>query len=378
MKIVIATDSFKGSMTSIEASEHIEAGINRVFSDCNIIKIPVADGGEGTVDSILNSYGGEYYSLVVTDPLLTPVNAVYGILNDGTALIEMASASGLPLVPESARDPLRATTKGTGEMILSAMNRKCRRIIVGLGGSATTDGGVGMAQALGYSFLDSSGKELTSGGGSLNKLSYIDTANVDHRLKDTEIIIASDVINPLFGKNGAAYVFSPQKGADSATVKRLDENLRHFDSIVKGYCDIQIASEPGTGAAGGLGYGLMAFCSATMKSGINMILDTIDFDSRIENADLIITGEGKIDGQSIFGKVPTGIAERAKKKNIPVLVIAGGIGDDINQVYEYGISSIMSTVNKAMPLSDAISQAPELLSDATERAMRIMQIGMNL
>lgn len=378
MKILIASDSFKGTITSLEAADYIEKGIRKVFPDSINHKIAVADGGEGTVEAILENSGGDLISVDVTGPQGNRVTASYGILKDKTAIIEMASASGLPLVPENRRNPLLMTTKGTGELILSALDRGCRKIIIGLGGSATNDGGVGMAQALGIGFKDKQGNELNSGGGSLQNLSTIDLAGSDKRLKQTEIIIASDVTNPLLGKNGASYVYGPQKGADPHMVDLLDKNLQHLNSIAEDQLKLKLAETAGAGAAGGLGYGLLAFCNAQIQSGIEILLDTIEFNTLLPGTDMVITGEGRIDGQSINGKVPVGIAGRAKKYNIPVLVIAGGMEGNFEAVYDYGIDSIMSTVNRAMALKEAMNKGPALLIDAAERAMRMIKMGMGI
>ena len=378
MKIIVAPDSFKGSCTSMEASLAIGKGILKVLPDADIVRIPMADGGEGTVEALLSSCGGRTIETVVTGPLGEKVTCTFGILNNGIAVIEMSAASGLTLVPEGKRNPLITTTFGTGELIKAALDNGCKKIIIGIGGSATNDGGAGMAQALGISLKDSGGNELGFGGGELGKLADIDISNLDPRINGTEIIVACDVTNPLYGEKGASEVYGPQKGATYEMVAVLDNNLKHFSEIIKNKLGKDIANIPGAGAAGGLGAGLIAFCNAALKSGINTILDACDFDRHIKDCDLIITGEGRIDAQSAYGKVPAGIAKRAKKFNKPVLVIAGGIGKDASAVYDVGIDGIMAIVNKAMPLDEAMSNAAELLEDAAERAMRIIKIGMKL
>ncbi|MGL1893901.1 MAG: glycerate kinase [Spirochaetaceae bacterium] len=378
MKFLIAPDSFKGSCSSLEAANSIEKGILKVFPNSQTVKLSVADGGEGTVEAILQSCNGKLIYKTVTGPDNNPVEASYGILPNGTAIIEMASASGLPIVPIEKRNALTATTKGTGELIISAIDNGCTKIIIGLGGSATTDGGVGMAQALGYSFLDANGKELENGGGVLSDLVKISDKNIDSRITGVEFIAACDVNNPLFGKTGAAYIYAPQKAATTDMVKLLDSGLIHLDSVVKDTLGVNNSNTLGAGAAGGLGFGVLTFCKGILKSGITTVLDAIEFDKHLEGTDLVITGEGRIDGQSLNGKVPVGIAEKTKSKNIPLLVIAGGIGDKIDEAYKLGIDSVMSIVNCPMPLEEAMNNSKELLTDSAERAMRMIKIGMNL
>jgi glycerate kinase len=378
MKILIAPDSFKGTNSSIRVIGRIEAGIKKVVPDAEIVRIPIADGGEGTVEALVLGAGGEYFTERVTGPMGEPVDAVYGVLANGAAVIEMAASSGLPLVPEGKRNPLAATTYGVGQLIKAALDRGCKRIVIGLGGSATNDCGVGMAQSLGVSFKDASGKELAHGGGPLAGLATVDIGGLDPRLKDVEITIASDVSNPLCGLTGASRIFGPQKGADENMVLQLDKNLAHVAETVKAQLGVDLAEQPGAGAAGGLGYAMLAFCGARMKPGIETVRDAVDLDKHLPACDLVITGEGKIDGQSAFGKVPVGVAGRVKKYGLPVLAIVGDIGDGAEAVYAYGVDSIMSSVNKAMPLSEALSRGGELLEEAAERAMRMIMIGCHI
>jgi len=378
MKILIAPDSFKGTNTSIRVATHIENGIRRVMPDAEIVKIPIADGGEGTVEALVVGAGGKYHTAKVVGPMGEEAEAVFGVLDSGIAAIEMAAASGLPMVPDEKRDPRKATTYGTGQLIKAAMDLGCKEIVIGLGGSATNDGGVGMAQALGVSFKDAAGRELGYGGGPLAELASIDVSGLDPRVAQTTITIASDVTNPLCGDTGASAIFGPQKGADPEMVKLLDANLAHLADVVEAQLGLDMMNIPGAGAAGGMGYGLIAFCGAASKSGIVTVLDTVGVDSYLADCDLVITGEGKIDGQSVFGKVPVGVAERVKKFGIPVLAIVGDMGEGSQAVYEYGIDSIMSTVNKAMPLKEALERSSELLVDAAERAMRMIMIGMKI
>lgn len=378
MNILICPDSFKGSATSLEAADYISRGVKKVFPEAVITKLSVADGGEGTVESILHNCPGTMVTCRVTGPNNHPVDASYALLDSGIAIIEMAEASGITLIDKNSPDPMGANTYGTGELILSALNNGCNKIIIGIGGSATTDGGTGMAKALGYRFFDNEDNEITLGGAGLNNLHYIDMSGVDKRIFDIEVTVACDVNNPLYGERGAASVYAPQKGADQLMVEILDQGLRKLHSVVKNELGFSSALIPGAGAAGGLGFGLLTFCKAELQSGITTVIDTINFDYYLKKCDLIITGEGRIDGQSVNGKVPVGIGERAKKRGIPVIVITGGIGGKLETVYEYGISSVISTVNSPMTLSDAIERTEQLMIDAAESVMRIVNVGMNI
>lgn len=376
MRIVIAPDSFKGSLSSAAAAECIGRGVLKVFPQAEIIKIPMADGGEGTVEALVSATGGRLVEQKVMGPLGQKVNAVYGILDDGTAIIEMAAASGLTLIPEEKRNPMTTTSYGTGELIKAALDSECSKILIGIGGSATNDGGMGMAQALGAKFLDESGKDLGFGGGELGRLDCIDISGLDSRLNNVEMVVACDVSNPLCGENGASFVYGPQKGADAEEVSILDKNLKHYAQIIREQLGKDIIDVPGAGAAGGLGAGLMVFLNAKLKSGIETVMDIVHMDNHLQGADLVITGEGKIDGQSIYGKVPVGVAQYAKRYHIPVLAVVGGIDKGASLVYEYGIDSIMSIIDKAMPLEQSMKDAAVLMEDSVERAMRMIRIGM--
>ncbi len=378
MKILIAPDSFKGSATSRRAAEAIGKGVHEVFPDAELIEIPVADGGEGTVEALTESMNGKIIRKKVKGPLGEAVDAEYGLLPGDVAVIEMASASGLPLVPDNKRNPLITSTYGTGQLILDALKKGCKEIILGIGGSATNDGGTGMARALGYKFQDSSGDDLAEGGGSLINLAEIDDSKVDESIFKTKLFIACDVINPLTGTEGASHIYGAQKGASPDDIELLDRALGKLASVVSAKYNRTNGNIPGAGAAGGLGYGLMEFCGGELKSGIEIILDLIKFDDYLEGVDLVISGEGRIDGQSVYGKVPVGIAGRAKKKNIPVLVVVGDIGPKVDAVYNHGIDAVMSSVNKAMSLEEAMSRSYELLIDSSSRAMRMIKIGMAL
>lgn len=355
MKIIIAPDSFKESMTSKEAADSIEKGFRAIFPEADYTKIPVADGGEGTVQALVDATDGSIIEKTVTGPLGTPVSATYGLLGDGrTAVIEMAEASGLHLVPRQLRNPLKTTTRGTGELIADAVSHGVTEIIIGLGGSATNDGGAGMASGLGVRFLNENGQELADGGGSLHHLASIDMSGLSPDVQRVKVRAACDVENPLTGENGASFVFGPQKGASEETKVLLDQNLHHFARVLKRQLGMEADKVKGAGAAGGLGAGLIAFLHAELKSGIEIVLDTLSFSDQIRGADLIITGEGQIDGQTIFGKTPAGIAKCAAAQGIPVIAIAGSLGKGFENVYSAGITAAFSIVPGAVSLEEAL------------------------
>ena len=379
MKIVVAPNSFKGSSTAVEVSEAIEQGIREVFPEAEVIKIPMADGGDGTVECLVNATGGEILKEKVIGPLGDKVLAHYGILGDKrTAVIEMAAASGLTLVPENKRNPLITTTYGTGQLIKAVLNQGCRKMIIGIGGSATNDGGAGMVQALGVKLLDQEGKEVGFGGGELKKIVKIDISCMDNRLSDTKVLVASDVNNPLCGPQGASKIYGPQKGATPEVIEELDKSLSYFAELIKRDLNKEVKDIPGAGAAGGLGAGLMAFLNAELRPGIEIIIEIVKIEQIIRESDLLITGEGRIDAQSVFGKVPFGLGKMAKKYNVPVIAIVGEIGEGFSQIYEYGINSIMSIISKAISIDEAMQMSKSLLKDATERMMRIIKIGMDI
>lgn len=378
MQIIIAPDSFKGSVSAIEAANSIERGIKKVFREAVTIKIPIADGGEGTVDAIIMGSKGTYKETIVTGPLGEKIKAVYGILPDGSAVIEMAAASGITLVPKEKLNPMKATTYGTGELVKAALDDGVKKIIMGIGGSATNDGGMGFAQALGAVFKDQKGNVLGLGAKYLKDICTVDVTKLDKRLAEVEFVVACDVTNTLCGPQGASAVYGPQKGATPQLVQELDDALRHYAGIIKDQLKKDILEVPGTGAAGGLGAGLLIFCRATLKSGIKTVLEAVNIDQYLKTTTIIITGEGKIDGQSIYGKVPVGIADAAKPYNIPVIAIVGSIGEDSSKVYDYGIASIMSILDNPMSLEQAISSGKDLLEDSAERMMRLLKAGMSL
>jgi glycerate kinase len=379
MKVVIAPDSFKGSLTALRAAEAMEIGLRRVFPSAEVEKVPMADGGEGTVQSLVDATGGMVIAERVLDPLGLEIDAQYGALGDGvTAVIEMAAASGLTLVPPDQRNPLATTTYGTGQLIQAALDRECRKLIIGIGGSATNDGGAGMAQALGTRLMTASGKQIKWGGGGLSDLVSIDDSELDPRLAETETVVACDVNNPLTGERGASHVYGPQKGATPEMVELLDANLAHFDKILRHDLGKSVGDIPGAGAAGGLGAGLLAFLNATLRSGVEIVMEATQLEQKFVGANLVITGEGQINFQTVFGKTPVGVATLAKTHNIPVIAIAGSISNDAGGVYDAGIDAMIDIVSEPMPLEVAIENAAPLIAAAAERAGRMVAIGLRM
>ena len=374
VKIIIAPDSFKGSLTARQAADAIERGVRRVTPDADIISIPMADGGEGTVRALVDAIGGRLILVRVTGPLGEPVAATYGILGDGTtAVIEMAEAAGLHLVG-AMPDPLHATTRGVGELILDALDHGAERIIVGLGGSATNDGGAGMAQALGVRLFDADGCNLPGGGAALADLDRIDCTGLDPRVTRTPIILASDVTNPLTGPDGASAVFGPQKGATPAMVERLDRALAHYAAVVRRDTGRSVDATPGSGAAGGLGAGFLAFTDATMRSGIDLVIETVGLKERAVCADYCFTGEGRIDGQTQYGKTPMGVA-RAMHEAAPacrVIALAGSIGEDAEQLNALGFAAVFGIQSGAVCLQEALAGASRNLERTAEQVMRLL------
>ncbi len=362
MRIVIAPDSFKGSVSAKEVAQAIADGLKVALPDSEFDLVPMADGGEGTVEALVVATGGKIVTKRVTGPLGEPVDAFFGILGDGeTAVIEMAAAAGLHLVPPEKRNPLLTTTYGVGELIKAALDAGCKRVIVGIGGSATNDGGAGMAQALGAKLLDEDGNEIGFGGGELGKVARIDISELDSRLRETEILVACDVTNPLTGPNGASAVYGPQKGATPEMVKLLDENLRHYAAIIRRDLGVDVEHVPGAGAAGGLGAGLMAFCQAKLKRGVELVIQAVRLDERVQKANLVITGEGKIDFQTGFGKVPHGVAQVAKRYKKPVIAIVGQLGEGSEKCREWGIDACFAITDKPMSEQDAMANTLALL-----------------
>jgi len=380
MKILIAPNAFKGSLTAVAAAQAIADGARRIFPDAELVQLPIADGGDGTLDTIMATAGGEVISVPVMDPLGEIIEARFGLLPDGTAVVEMAEASGIRLISQEDLNPMRTTTFGTGQLILAALDQGARRIIIGVGGSATVDGGAGMALALGVSLVDALGDPIPFGAQGVLALDRINVstldARLDARIAQTEIIVACDVANPLIGPEGASRVFGPQKGADPAMVETLDAALERYAAIILRDTGQAVARLPGSGAAGGLAAGLATFLNARLESGADVVLDTLDVDAKLKNVDLVITGEGAIDAQTVYGKAPIGMAERANARGIPVIALAGSIADDAHVVYEHGVTALMATENRPMSLDDALKNAAALLQDASERALRLFKAGL--
>lgn len=374
MKFVLAPDSFKESMTAKEVCQAMENGIRKVLPDAKIISVPMADGGEGTMDSLIDATNGQKYAVKVTEPLGTPVTAHYGILGDQkTAIIEMAEASGLSYVPQDKRTPAtikKTTTFGTGELINAALKHDVTRVIIGLGGSSTNDGGSGMAQAIGVKFFDHNDHEITQklGGGDLKQITRIDTIDINPKIKKTKFLLASDVTNPLTGTNGASYVFGPQKGADQATAKELDENLSHYAKII----GQNIAQTPGSGAAGGLGAGLLAFTHAKIYPGVKLVANEVHLAEKIKEADYVFTGEGGTDFQTQFGKTPYGVAQIAKKYDVPVISLAGYIGKGIDHLYDKGFTAIFGILAKVENIDQALKDGSQNVERTTENVVRLI------
>jgi len=374
IQIVITPDSFKECLTATQVAEAISAGIKRVIPEAGIISIPIADGGEGTVDALVKATGGTIIPVPTVDALNRPVQAFYGISgNQKTAVIEMASASGLELLEPNERNPLITSTYGTGLLLKAAMEAGFTQIIIGIGGSATNDGGAGMAQALGFRLLDKNGNPIGPGGGSLGELHSIDRSNVHPLLKKTKITVACDVHNQLLGASGATRVYGPQKGATPEMLEILEKNMTHFAQILQQEFNIDISCIPGSGAAGGLGAGLMTFCKAAMASGFELISKQTHLEEYIRQATLVFTAEGKIDSQTASGKTISGVAKLAKKYQVPVIALAGIITDDLSELYNQGVTSVFSIANEPMSLEESKARATELLTGTSERIMRLVQ-----
>ncbi|WP_442593725.1 glycerate kinase [Neobacillus sp. D3-1R] len=375
MKIIIAPDSFKESLSALEAAIAIERGFKEIFPEAEYKKLPMADGGEGTVQSLVDATGGRIVDKVVTGPLGEPVQAFFGILGDRqTAVIEMAAASGLHLVPVEKRNPLITTTRGTGELILAALDLGVKDFIIGIGGSATNDGGAGMVQALGARLLNHEGEEIGPGGGALADLASIDLSELDLRVLDAKIEVACDVDNPLTGPKGASAIYGPQKGATPELVVQLDANLTHYADIVEEQLGKSFRDIPGAGAAGGLGAGLMGFLSASLKRGVDIVLDAVQFEEHVKDADLVITGEGRIDSQTIYGKTPIGVAKASKKFNVPVIGVAGSITKDSHIVYEHGIDALYSIIPGVVTLPEAFENAAVFMQQTARNIAATMKL----
>lgn len=375
MKIVIAPNAFKGSLSAWDASLALEEGIKKGMESAETVKMPIADGGDGTVDALVRDSGGEFVREEVSGPFGEPVRASYGIIEEGkTAVIEMALASGLALVPPGREDPMSASTYGTGELIRKALEKGCRKIVIGIGGSATNDGGAGMAEALGVKFFDGKGEKIARGGAALARLRKVDASGLDERVSGAEIIIASDVTNPLCGERGASMVYGPQKGASRDMVRELDEALLNYSRVIEKDIGLKVKDIPGAGAAGGLGAGLMAFLGAEMRSGIELVMDIIGFEKAIEGASLVVTGEGRIDAQTGYGKAPGAAAEFCLRKNIPVIGVCGMLDDGIEELYEKGFTSFLPVTKAPCSLEYAMGNAYSLLADAGRRLAGMLRM----
>lgn len=377
MRIVVAPQAFKGSLGAFQVCDAMRDGILQVAPETEVCISPMADGGDGTLEVLIKNTQGKTVSCLVTGPLSKKVHAVWGIMGNGrTAVIEMARASGLALISKAEQNPMIATTYGTGELILDALNAGYREFIVGVGGSATCDGGAGMAQALGVRLLDAQGKELPYGGKGLLRLDRIDMSNVDPRVFESRFQVASDVTNPLCGPEGTAAIYGPQKGAAPAMVKELDEALLHYSEILNRDLGVDVEDVPGAGAAGGLGAGLIAFLRAELRPGVDVVSEAIDFSGVLKESALVITGEGQLDGQSAYGKTILGVASRAQKFKIPVIAIAGSIRPGYQSIYQQGVTSAVSIVTGPIELDEAVDNTYKLVADATERAMRMVSAGI--
>lgn len=373
-KVILVPDSFKGTLSSSKVCEKMEKKIKEHFPYCEVISVPVADGGEGSVDCFLTAVGGEKIKIKVKNPYFEEMEAFYGLIDHGkTAIIEMAACAGLPLV-EDRKNPAKTTTYGVGQLILDAANRGVKKIIVGLGGSCTNDGGCGAAAAVGIKFINKNGDEFIPTGGTLHEIDSIDMSGKSEILKDIEIISMCDIDNPMYGSNGAAHVFAPQKGADREMILHLDKGIEHLSEVIKKDLDKDLAQIPGTGAAGAMGAGMMAFFDSTLQMGIETVLDTVQFDSLIEDADIIFTGEGKLDAQSLRGKVVMGVAKRASLAKVPVIVVAGGSDLDIGEAYNLGVTSVF-TINR-LPEDFEISRlkSGENLNFTMDNILRLLKM----
>ena len=379
MKIIIAPQTFKGTVSALDAARAIERGVLAAVPDAETVLVPVADGGDGTLDALVDSTGGQVFRSTVTGPLGRPLEATWGVMGDGrTAVVEMARASGLALVPPRRRDPRITTTQGTGQIIKEALDRGFIRIIVGLGGSATNDGGSGMATALGARFLDAEGRPIPIGGAALGRLDSIDASKLHPALPSATIIGATDVTNPLCGPAGASAVYGPQKGASPEVVAELDAALATFAKVLTRDLRQDVAEQPGAGAAGGLGAGLIAFAGAELRSGIDMVCQVLGFDDHLSGADLVVTGEGRADHSTIFDKAPVGVARRALAQGVPTILLAGSLGPGHEELYQHGIAGLLCIADRPMSFQQSLLRTEELLEGAAQRAMRLLLAGTGL
>lgn len=377
MKIILAPDSFKGTFTSMEVIDYLKKGINTFFPDSTIVEVPIADGGEGTVEAILHARAGKRIECMVNDPLGRKIKAYYGIV-DNTAIIEMAMASGITLVTEDEKNPLLTSTYGTGQMMLDALNRGVDKIVMGIGGSATNDGGIGMAMALGVEFFDTIGNLVQEGGENLKSIHSINVSKMDPRFKTIPIEVICDVTNPLTGPCGATRTYGAQKGGTLETLHQLEAGMEHYLGVIKDIFGIDLNTVSGAGAAGGLGGALVVYLNALLKPGIETILDIVGFEKLLEQCELVITGEGRLDGQSIYGKVPVGVASHCKGKDIIVLAFVGALGENAEDVFDYNIHGIFSTVSDVTTFSEIVTNKEKIMSQSVDRFMRLLSSGMML
>jgi|TARA_Y100001947_G_scaffold49961_1_gene41554 glycerate kinase len=379
MKILVAPQEFKGSISALSAAEAAKTGILRVFPQAEVVLCPVADGGDGTLETLVEVSGGEVKTCSVQNPIGETIQAQWGAMGDGvTAVIEMARTSGLALLSLGERDPLNASTYGLGQAISEALDEGFRRFIVGIGGSATNDAGAGMAQALGANLLDDQGNTINFGGAALSNLQTVDISNMDSRIKDSKFLVACDVSNPLTGEEGASAVYGPQKGATPEMVRSLDDALSNFATVVKKDLKKDVSEISGAGAAGGLGAGMMAFMGAELKAGVDIVLETVNLRDKLASVDLVITGEGGLDFQTVYNKAPIGVARIASEHNIPTIAIAGLLGSNFKVVHEHGIRAATSIVDGPITLEEASERAFELISDSVEESLRFISVGMDL
>ena len=378
MRFLFASDSFKGSLSSEKIIKLLKESAENVFPGCETRGVPIADGGEGTVDAVIAVTKGEKRVIEVHGPLMENVESSYGIFHGDCAIIEMAAASGLPMVSPEKRNPLNTTTYGTGELIRDALDQGYQKISIAIGGSATNDGGMGAMRALGIRFLDAEGKELEGRGSDLAKVVDIESTNLQSAVAEAEFTVMCDVNNPLTGPKGATYTFGKQKGGTPEILDELEMGMKNYAMVIQKKFGINVDSIAGAGAAGGLGAALCVFLNAEMKSGIETVLDLIDFDGLLEETDLVVTGEGQIDWQSAFGKVPSGIGQRCQAKGIPAVAVVGGMGSGAEKIYEFGVESIIPTINGAMEMEEALERAEELYRGATERMFRMIRVGMKI
>lgn len=381
MKVVVAIDSFKGSLSSMEAGQAIAEGVKRVYQNAEVVVRPLADGGEGTVEALVEGMGGIFVTKEVTGPLGEKVEAIYGIIESKddlskTAIIEMSAAAGITLVPEESRNPMNTTTYGVGELILDAIERGCRHFIVGIGGSATNDGGVGMLQALGYDFVTREGKAISYGGNGLRELARIEETNVHPKLKECTFKVACDVTNPLCGENGSSAIFGPQKGATPEMVQELDQLLLHYAELSKGIHSNADRFYPGTGAAGGMGFAFLTYTNATLESGIQIVLTETKLEELITTADFVVTGEGRLDGQTALGKAPIGVATLAKKHQKKVLAFAGAVTPDAKECNQHGIDAFFPILRGVVTLKEAMNKevAHQNMVDTVEQVFRVVEM----